>query len=52
MIYLDSGNIQIRYADGKVDNQHWKAGDVAWSPANGMHTQPEYFRDSGAHRRN
>lgn len=38
MIYLDSGDIQIKYADGKVDDQHWKAGDVAWSPANGMHT--------------
>jgi oxalate decarboxylase/phosphoglucose isomerase-like protein (cupin superfamily) len=38
MIYLDSGDIRIEYANGKVDNQHWKAGDVAWSPANGMHT--------------
>jgi uncharacterized RmlC-like cupin family protein len=38
MIYLDSGNIQIKYANGKTDDQHWKAGDVAWSPANGMHT--------------
>jgi len=38
MIYLDSGDIQIKYADGKVENQHWKTGDVAWSPANGMHT--------------
>jgi hypothetical protein len=38
MIYLDPGDIQIKYADGKVDNQHWKTGDVAWSPANGMHT--------------
>ncbi|MES1258896.1 MAG: hypothetical protein ABUS51_10715 [Acidobacteriota bacterium] len=38
MIYLDAGDIQIKYADGKVDDQHWKAGDVAWSPAGGMHT--------------
>jgi hypothetical protein len=38
MIYLDPGDMRIRYADGRVDNQHWKAGDVAWSPANGMHT--------------
>jgi hypothetical protein len=38
MIYLDAGDMQIKYADGKVDNQHWKAGDVAWSQANGMHT--------------
>ena len=38
MIYLDAGDIQIKYADGKVDNQHWKRGDVAWSLASGMHT--------------
>jgi quercetin dioxygenase-like cupin family protein len=38
MIYLDSGEIRIAYADGRVDDQHWKAGDVAWSPAGGMHT--------------
>jgi uncharacterized RmlC-like cupin family protein len=38
MIYLDSGDMRIAYADGRVDNQHWKAGDVAWSPAGGMHT--------------
>jgi len=38
MIYLDPGDMQIRYADGKIDNQHWKQGDIAWSPANGMHT--------------
>ncbi len=38
MIYLDPGDIQIRYADGKAENQHWKAGDVAWSPGGGMHT--------------
>ena len=38
MIYLDSGDIRIQYANGKTDDQHWKAGDVAWSPANGMHT--------------
>jgi len=38
MIYLDPGDMRIAYADGRVDNQHWKAGDVAWSPAGGMHT--------------
>ena len=38
MIYLDSGDIQIKYASGKVDNQHWRAGDVAWSAAGGLHT--------------
>jgi uncharacterized RmlC-like cupin family protein len=38
MIYRDAGDIQIKYADGRVDNQHWKKGDVAWSLAGGMHT--------------
>jgi len=38
MIYLDSGAIQIKYADGRVDDQKWKAGDIAWSPSSGMHT--------------
>lgn len=38
MIYLDSGDMQIKYASGKVENQHWKQGDIGWSPANGMHT--------------
>lgn len=38
MIYLDSGDIDLKYASGKVEHQHWKPGDVAWSPAGGMHT--------------
>ena len=38
MIYLDSGDIDLKYADGKVEHQHWKPGDVAWSPAGGIHT--------------
>jgi mannose-6-phosphate isomerase-like protein (cupin superfamily) len=37
MIYLTSGDLNVRYQDGKVDDQHWKAGQVAWSPAGGMH---------------
>jgi hypothetical protein len=37
MVYLDGGDMRIAYTDGHVDNQHWKAGDVAWSPASGMH---------------
>jgi quercetin dioxygenase-like cupin family protein len=37
MIYLTSGDLTVRYQDGKVDEQHWKAGQVAWSPAGGMH---------------
>lgn len=38
MIYLDAGDMQIKYTDGRLENQHWKKGDIAWSPANGMHT--------------
>jgi hypothetical protein len=38
MVYRDAGDVQIKYANGKIDNQHWKKGDVAWSQASGMHT--------------
>ena len=37
MIYLTSGDLTVRYQDGRVEEQHWKAGQVAWSPAGGMH---------------
>ena len=36
MIYLDSGDIRLKYVNGEAQNQHWKPGDVAWSPASGM----------------
>jgi beta-alanine degradation protein BauB len=38
MIYLDRGDITITTEDGRVDAQHWKAGQVAWSPKIGGHT--------------
>ena len=38
MIYLDPGDITLTYEDGRTDEQHWKAGEVAWSPADGLHT--------------
>lgn len=38
MVYLDAGDMRIVYPDGRVDNQHWRAGDVAWSPADASHT--------------
>lgn len=38
MVYLDAADITINYEDGHKDEQHWKAGQVAWSPAGGMHT--------------
>ena len=37
MIYLDAGEIDISYEDGRVDHQHWKVNDIAWSPAGGRH---------------
>jgi len=37
MIYMTAGDQTIRYQDGRVEMNHWKAGDVAWSPAGGMH---------------
>ncbi len=38
MIYLDSGDMDIAFQDGKVEHQHWRPGQVAWSPAGGIHT--------------
>ena len=38
MVYLDAGKMRVAYADGRVDNQNWKAGEIAWSPGGGMHT--------------
>ena len=38
MIYLSDGDLTVRYQDGHIDEQHWKAGQVAWSAAGGLHT--------------
>lgn len=37
MIYITAGDLDVTSEDGKTDHQHWKAGDVAWSPAGGLH---------------
>ena len=37
MIYLTPGDLTVRYQDGPVEEQHWKVGQVAWSPAGGLH---------------
>jgi quercetin dioxygenase-like cupin family protein len=37
MIYLTAGDLTVRYQDGQVDQQHWKAGQVAWSASGGLH---------------
>jgi quercetin dioxygenase-like cupin family protein len=38
MIYLSDGDLTVRYQDGHIDEQHWKAGQVAWSAAGELHT--------------
>src|SRR5215468_10687447 len=37
MIYLTAGDLDVTTEDGHTDHQHWKAGDVAWSPTGPMH---------------
>ncbi len=45
MIYLQAGSQRIEYQDGrKPGNFDWKAGDVKWSAADGMHA-PEVTTD-------
>lgn len=38
MVYLQAGRQEIISADGKKTMLVFKAGDVKWSPASGMHT--------------
>lgn len=38
MVYLQGGRQEIITADGKKTTLVFKAGDVKWSPANGVHT--------------
>ena len=38
MIYLDAGRQQITPQGGKPETLEFKAGEVKWSPARGMHT--------------
>ena len=37
MIYVQTGGEILHYLDGKDVTLKWKAGDVVWSPASGMH---------------
>ena len=48
MIYLTKCDTRLTYADGKVENQHWKPNDVAWSPAGEPHTS-ENPNDAACH---
>jgi len=38
MVYVTDGGEILHYLDGKSVDLKWKAGDVKWSPASGMHT--------------
>jgi uncharacterized RmlC-like cupin family protein len=45
MVYLQSGKQRFEYQDGrKPETFDWKAGQVVWSPAGGMHS-PEVVSD-------
>jgi len=45
MIYLQGGTQRFEYQDGrKPQTFHWKAGEVKWSPSDGMHS-PEVTTD-------
>ena len=48
MIHLDAGQMRLAYADGKISDIKWKAGDVRWDPAGGMHTSENI--GSGSYR--
>lgn len=46
MIYLQSGRQKFEYQDGRQPKVFdWKAGEVKWSPAEGMHS-PEVIGDT------
>jgi len=49
MIYAFRGGELLHYVDGHTLELHWRAGEVAWSPASGLHyseTPPGYvFND-------
>jgi uncharacterized RmlC-like cupin family protein len=37
VIYLDSGDQDFSHPNAPTEHLHWKAGDVVWNPAGGMH---------------
>ncbi|MFN0169453.1 MAG: hypothetical protein ACKV22_23770 [Bryobacteraceae bacterium] len=38
MIYMDAGQQRLAYTGAKNQDSRWRAGEVRWSPASGMHT--------------
>src|SRR5262249_38504561 len=48
MIYLQAGAQEFTYEDGKKSVLNFKAGEVKWSPAGGLHS-PELITPETAH---
>jgi hypothetical protein len=50
MIYFQDGGEILHYLDGKDVTLKWRAGDVRWSPASGMHVSeiPDSMRVAAA----
>ncbi|MBI3679387.1 MAG: hypothetical protein HY235_03210 [Acidobacteria bacterium] len=46
MIYLDAGQMRLAYQDGGVKDLKWKAGEMRWDPAGGLHTSENTGRNS------
>ena len=47
LIYLQPGRQRFEYQDGRQPEVfHWKAGEVKWSPANGMHSPEVISNDA------
>ncbi len=38
IVYLDAGDMETRYKDGRVDRQHWNQEQVVWAPVGGRHS--------------
>lgn len=38
IVALDAGELEVVSEDGRIERQHWKPGQVEWSPATAMHT--------------
>jgi len=38
MVYMDASDLLVTHEDGRVEKQHWKAGDAEWNPPSGRHT--------------
>jgi quercetin dioxygenase-like cupin family protein len=38
MVHLDAGHMRLAYQDGAVKDVRFRAGEVRWDPAGGLHT--------------